>query len=260
MKNKNTVLLFSITAHESVSAINDLVDSILLSHSNSYIVFHITEIWKTFNTNDINLINERVFINPTRYNITEKYQGQTGCNISNIEFFNTLNIKYDYVILVQSNELYVSPIDIDYIIKHQYGANHSKTPENHYIRGIKLSSFLEIAEKNGRWNGYVEGMFFSKNIADYLIPTYRNYYGNEFNIFVCDHEQLLHTMLYNFVEDNNVDGLCLMRISETNTFEAIINFIDTQKSALIKQFSCKRIDRHNRELRNKIMKLIRNNE
>lgn len=263
---EDKIIVFSVTAHESHQAINDLVKSILHSHKNSYIVIHVTQMWVGFDETQINLLNKHVFINTTRYNIRDKYWGKAGCHVSNMEFFNLLNKEYDFLIITDSNELFLRKIDINYLNEHKYGSCHNRTPTDHIIRNAILPP--ELYEINGRWNGYPHGMFMTFSIVTKMVNNYRKYYGNRVNIFNCDEEQLLHTILYNIVDDNGIGSLTDYRGGDDIHIDSLIEFMKTNKTAdtiynwpVVTDnvtFSIKPIERTNRKTRDVLIKLIDN--
>ena len=275
-------LLFSITVHESYDALNDLVDSIFKSYKNSYIILHINSSWNDFNENFVNHINQKVFINKNhRYFVSHHLCGKTGIHISNIEYFNTLNINFDYVVLCASNELYIKPIDIDFISKNEYGSDFlCVSPESEYFTKIphRDTSFIRsvigngldmFLSKNGIFGGRHEGMFFTKDIACEMIRIYRFIFGEINDLCRCDEEIILHTILYNLVTPTDTESLCHFS-SRSIDYDLIFDFYKNKvtdffdlftkyDTNVMYKYSIKGIGRHDYEFRNKIKNLIFSN-
>lgn len=275
---KQPILLFSVTVHESYDAINDLISSILMSYNNSFIVLHANVLWKDFDKNKINLLNDRVFINHNRFPLHDRMQGKTGIHLSNIDFFNSLSINYDYVILCASNELYIKKIDIAHIVKNQYGSDflcvskespYYKVIPHHdtfYLRDV-IGNLLDfISSTNGIFSGRHEGMFFSKELANEMIKIYFSKFGYLTNLCRCDEEIILHTFLYNIASPTYTESLCYFS-RKLVTYETVYQFqknaLPTSHDFFIKydttaeyKYSIKGIDRFNQNLRNEIKVLI----
>lgn len=254
MENKK--ILFNIAVHESIDAVNDLIDSILWSYEYSYVVLHVNANWNDFDEKKLKYLNDKVFVNNTRFPL-EKFYGLGGILILNINYFNTLNIDYDYVVLASSNELYVKKIDIKYIESSKFGSEYYPIPQDYDERKfIKISKELEkISSSNGMYHGFFEGTFFEKNIANQMVSIYLKHFGTNPTYTQVDEENLLPTILYNIVKWEKTESLCLFHHEPNVNFEKIKSLID---NTLIKKFSIKRVDRFDFSLRNQI-KELRNN-
>jgi len=277
----NTKLLFSVTVHESYEAINDLIKSILKSYKNSYIILHVNKLWNNFDESQIIYINEYVFVNNKyRYPLTDRLQGKTGIHISNIEYFNTLNIDYDYTILCASNELYIKEIEINHIKKNEYGSDflsvsknsiyHESIPhhDSDFVKSVVGDSLDDIAYKNGIFGGRHEGMFFSKQIATEMISIYRKKFHDANNVCRCDEEIIPHTILYNIVLPTETESLCYFSSFENKIdYELIRKFYNKEIKEFSDyftkydknvdcKFSIKGVSRNDNELRLNISKLI----
>jgi hypothetical protein len=240
----NTKLLFSITVHESYDAVNDLVKSIIKSYPNSYIILHINRLWDIFDESKINGINQYVFVNKKhRYKLLDRLQGKTGIHISNIEYFNELNLMYDYIVLCASNELYIKPIDINHITQNEYGSDFlcvTKTSsyyqsiphhDSAFIQSVIGNSLDYISSNNGIFGGRHEGMFFTKEIGNEIIKLYRKKFHDANNVCRCDEEIIPHTILYNIVNPTETESLCYFSSFENKIdYELIRKFYNKERS------------------------------
>lgn len=272
-------LLFSITVHESYDSINELIRSINKSYEDSYIVLHINYLWRDFEDNKIENNTKRVFINKKyRYPLYNKMEGKTGIHFSNIEYFNTLNIDYDYVIICASNELYIKPIDIEYIDSKKYGSDflsvstnsifYKKIPhiDSSFIKSVIGDSLKFIYNKNGIFGGRHEGMFFQKELAEELVKIYRKNFSTANNLCRCDEEIIPHTILYNIVDPTDTESICHFSNRQID-YSLIKNFYEDKivdfsdlftkfDTNVMYKYSIKGIDRNNRNLRKDIENLI----
>jgi hypothetical protein len=275
-------ILFSITTHESIDALNLLIESILYSYNNSYVVLHVNSSWIDFNPDSVIFLNKKVFINTKKYSLSNSLEGKSGVHISNIEYFNSLNIDYDYVILSASNQFFLKNIDIDYIELTKYGSDflsvstdskyYSLIPHpdtgfiNSVLGGIK-DKLKSIANKNGIFGGRHEGMFFSKDIGLKIISDYRHLFGDDINLCRCDEEIILHTLLYNIVDPTETDSLCYFHKTYP-TIDTIVNFkhcnlimdIDLftkEKSNINKKYSIKGVDRKDKNILEQINNFLK---
>ena len=215
-------LLFTLTAHENEDSLICVIKSIFKAYADSYVIIHLSESWQC-DKDKLTNISERVFINPTRYPIVNKFSGKTGIHVSNIEYFNSLNIEYDFTIFCASNELFIKPIDIEYIETHEYGSDWLALSEDKqwfsryphpdksfvYNQLNKVVEIHSINKRNGNFGGRHEGMFLKKWISDELVNQYRDKIGHSINRCRCDEESLLHTIIYNIVDPTPTEGLCL---------------------------------------------------
>jgi hypothetical protein len=274
--------LFSITVHESINALNDLIESILFFNKQSYIVIHVNSSWSDFSDDNILYIKNRVFVNPNRFLLLDRLSGKTGIHISNIEYFNTLNIDYEYVVLTASNELYLKKIDESFFNKNKYGSDFLSISENSkYYKTIPhpdtsfinkatqniKNELLDISQNSGIFGGRHEGMFFIKKISDHMIEVYRNYFGKNVDLCRCDEEIIPHTILYNFVDPTDTESLCYWRNHHQQfNLQTIYNFtkdgFDPHKDSFtklnnnFKKFSIKGIPRNDFKFRNEIRKFF----
>jgi hypothetical protein len=273
-------ILFSITAHESIIALNDLVESILYAYTNSYGIVHINQSWSDFSDKDIIHINDRVFINPNRFILSHSLSGKTGLHVSNMEYFNSLDIDYDYIVFTASNELFLKKIPDNYFVENQYGSDflsvtksskyYEKIPhiDADFINGVvnHISAQLNsIGEKNGIFGGRHEGMFFNKDLGIQMIYTYRKFFGDSIDLCRCDEEIIPHTILYNSAEPTDTESICYFHNQNFN-IDTIINFkklnflektdLFTKIDKNANKFSIKGINRHDTNFRNQIKKVI----
>lgn len=261
-------ILFSITAHESIHALNTLIDSILYSYPNSYMIFHINSNWESFSENDVKLLNNRVFINNKRFSTNWGYS-IGGFHFNNIKYFNSLNIPYDFVILTASNEMYVKKIDINYLNSVQYGSNSGIMPNDYPMQNFYkiLKEMKHISLKNGFYSSWHEGMFFTKDISDEILRKYKYYFGDDPIFVYKDEEHMLPTLLYNTVDWKDTCGLCFFYQNKLN-LELIKSFINNEyrdefiknyeiNDRLDRRYSIKRIDRFDSKFRNDILNLIK---
>jgi hypothetical protein len=262
-------ILFSVTAHESILAINTLVESILYSYPDSYIVFHMNSNWKDFDQRDVKLLNDRVFINKNRFPTVWGYS-IGGFHFNNIQYFNSLSINYDFVVLTSSNEMYVKKINIDFLNRSEYGANSGVMPSDYPKQNFqKISKQMnEISLKNGFYSSWHEGMFFTKDISDEMLKVYTHYFGDIPTFVHKDEENMLPTILYNVVPYNNVNGLCFFYHKELN-LNLIKSFINNEyiiefetnyeiNDRIDVRYSIKRIPRFDYTFRTDILNLIQN--
>ena len=273
-------ILFSITAHESISALNDLIESILYAYTDSYVIVHINQSWSDFSDKDIIYINNRVFINKNRFILNHSLSGKTGLHISNIEYFNSLNIDYNYVVFTASNEFLLKKIPENYLIENQYGSDflsvtksskyYEKIPhiDSDFINGVinHISYQLNsIGEKNGIFGGRHEGMFFNKDLGTKMITTYRKFFGDSIDLCRCDEEIVPHTILYNLVEPTDTESICYFH-NQNFSINTIIDFkklnflektdLFTKIDKNPNKFSIKGVSRNDTDFRNEIKKII----
>jgi hypothetical protein len=261
------IILFSITAHESINALNTLVQSILYSYPNSYIIFHINANWKSFNESEVKLLNERVFINKNRFATNWGYS-IGGFHFNNIKYFNSLNIKYDFIVLTSSNEMYVKKIDINFLNTSEYGSNSGVMPNDYPVQNFyKISKEMSsISHKNGFYTSWHEGMFFTKDISNEMLNIYKYYFGDNPTFIYKDEEHMLPTILYNIVPWKDVNGLCFFYQNNLN-LKLIKSFINNENveefnknyeinDRINLRYSIKRINRFDYNLRNDILQLL----
>jgi hypothetical protein len=257
-----TALLFSLTVHENESAINDFIEFARYAYQSSYFILHVNSLWGEFDSNKLLYLNDRVFINSNRFEISSKFCGKTGLHVSNIEYFNNLDISYDFIIISASNELYLKKINVDYLEKYKYGSNCNQNywswDSNTYIHDVQLISLMKSLFGEFCHNGFHEGIWFSKKTGESIVSFYRNKISREYDVFNCDEELLLPSILY-FVEnyEKRGSGLNYFHQSQAPNFEEICDFINNKNDLLHENYvSIKRIDRNNKNLRNQLKKML----
>lgn len=242
-------ILISLTVHESYESINNFIEILNITNKNNYLIIHVNKSWTDFDFKNINNTNNNVFINENRFYLKNKYSGKSGIHISNLEYANSINLDYEFVILSTSNQFFTKPVDFKYLIEKKYGSDflciESKFEEyekiSHHDKDFIKSQFSnynkemsEIGKNNGVFGGPHEGIFFTKEISIKIIETYRKYFNNNINLFRCDEEVIIHTILYNIVKPTETESLCFF-MYRGESIENFKKFIDQKMSEEYKQ-------------------------
>ena len=174
-------LLYSLTAHESVSSILDLCFNLIYVAKANYLFIHINKESNEVYEKLIKIIDKNIFLKDTIY-ITPK-RHNTGKNQYKLHLAHLENYKYalekkflyDYFILEASNTLYVKKGIINHIKDFDVGIGRGKVTgywEERIYTHKSLEKFFKKYSVLGRENilqfsvkGVHEGSFYSCSVA-----------------------------------------------------------------------------------------------
>ena len=222
-------ILFSIPVHENQQIINNQIENILNFNPNCKIILHINKSFKTFNPKLTSYKN--VYINSRQFN----YQYSRGLFLIHINNFyeaNSLNIDFNYFVILSSNEMFIRSGANLYINKVKNGSQIVKCSSNvdwHNFGRIiikdeeELDSLLKELDFETFYGGQTEGQFYEKKYFQIMGEIYTQYFGNkELNNFETE-EILPQTIFKSF----NIDyGLPITLQNYTNDIIFTKKFIE----------------------------------
>jgi hypothetical protein len=182
--NDSSKLLFSIPIHENQNIINNQIENILNFNPNSKIILHVNKNFNIFNNNLTNYKN--VYINTKRFNYIFA-KGLLWIHINNFLEAVSLNIDFEYFIIISSNEMFIKYGLNKYIENSKNGLQivefntnnkwhnfHKKIEDDENIKNL-----LKDLNLNNFYGGQTEGQFYEKNIFKNIADIYLKYFGDK---------------------------------------------------------------------------------
>ena len=216
-------LLFSIPIHEKQDIVNNQIENIFNYNPNSKIIFHINNSFKNFNNELSNYSN--VHFNPNRFNY-EYARGLLWIHVNNFLEAIKLGIKFEYFIILSSNEMFIKNGLVNYIEKVKNGAQIVKLDKNqnndwhNFNKGIEnneiVINLLKDIGLDTIYGGQTEGQFYQKEYFSKISAIYIKHFGsNELHDFETE-EVLAQTIFKSF----NIDyGLPITIHNYSNKYD-----------------------------------------
>lgn len=140
-------IIYSITCHESPECILDQVRNYLFFERDSKIVIHVNassnEVFNKINARGFFADKEdRVFVNPIRYDTSKNSYSLHKAHVANLKFLNERAIDFDYLVLESSNSLMVKHGIGDHISNFDVGLGFGKV-DQYWARNIKSHKALQ---------------------------------------------------------------------------------------------------------------------
>lgn len=168
-------ILFSILVHENLEIIHDQIINFKKYNPNCLILLHVSKKFKESNIEEINLLPSQyrnVYINSKSIITGLMDNSQLNGHLLNIEYSIVNNIKYDYLSLHASNDMFVKKGLIEYMCNYDAGSSNNKVlPNTTWKQGInslkdsKLKSILKQHNTKEIFGSQVEGLFIKKEIV-----------------------------------------------------------------------------------------------
>lgn len=183
-------LLFSIPVHENQEIINNQIENILNYNPNAKIIIHVNKSFlKNFDLTKTNY--ENVYVNSKSFNYTYS-KGLLWIHINNFLEAITLNLDFNYFIILSSNEMFIKHGLNLYIETYKNGAQIIEYDINNLWHNFhknlekdeKIIKMLEYIGLNCFYGGQTEGQFYEKVIFQKISDIYLNFFGTlEINNF-----------------------------------------------------------------------------
>jgi hypothetical protein len=177
-------LLFSIPVHENQNIINNQIENILNFNPNSKIILHVNKNFNIFNNNLTNYKN--VYINTKRFNYIFA-KGLLWIHINNFLEAVSLNLNFEYFIIISSNEMFIKNglnkyIEntknglqiVEFDINNKWHNFHKKLEDDEIIKNL-----LKDLNLNNFYGGQTEGQFYEKDVFKNIANIYLKYFGNK---------------------------------------------------------------------------------
>ena len=175
-------MLFSIPVHENQQIVNNQIENILKMNPISIIVLHIHPSF-LFNSELTLTIYKNVYINPTRLNYINKC-GLFKIHTSNFHYISSLNIPFDFFVLLSSNEMFIRRGLREYIEKNKNGLQIVKYNKNNswhlFHRKIEdntqIKRMLQFINLDTIYGGQAEGQFYERYVFDIITWVYNKFF------------------------------------------------------------------------------------
>lgn len=269
------VLLFSLPVHEQQDIVENQIENILKHNPGANIMIHVNPSFTSFKKDRINYPN--VFINSKQFNYCWG-NGLLWIHVQNYIEAIKMNIEFDHVALISSNEMFIRGGLLEYVNKHKNGLQTVEKSADvcwHIYLNLNLEGtqgFRDIfahLDTTKIYGGQAEGNFFEREIfckiADIFINVYK---GNESESLQTE-EVVLQTIFMGLKVENYTLPFTLQNycnsIPYTNEFinDLLANKIVVPNGEPVKGnlfsphlgknidtiFSIKRVDRNKNSLR-----------
>ena len=213
------MIAISIPIHESMDCVVDLVENIKHYEPNSYLVFHVSKHFSSFDANKI--VCNNVFINPNK-NPTNYGSGLLAHHISNFLFLRK-QVDFSNFVIMSSNEMLIKhglanhikknkngfqatfrhqrptwhlfnrfqlpghkwgdqgPNDFDFVKNPEYLTWESDCPENcpENIHGHQMANLMKELNLKEIIGGQTEGQFYETDVFHQIVEIYIKIWGLE---------------------------------------------------------------------------------
>jgi hypothetical protein len=194
-------ICFSIAVHENEDCVKYQADNILKVCPNSCVVFHVNPYFMSYEDAVKKFQRDRIYINSTQYPITWGDGLLFSAYLSNLKLAMS-TFKFDYFWMDNSKTIYYNPQLEDYITQFDFslwGKIVELTDKNDWRSAVyndqELNSIIKLLPKDMRLMGPSEGMFFSCELASYLIGICDKYDFSKQSFYPRE-ESIFQTILF----------------------------------------------------------------